>query len=299
MGQYLSKEDLLLKLEEYPGLIPVSLDIENEQIIWLDVEKYHFYEGFFHQSLYLFSAFKQSNVTSFTSDFNVLKDAAIVSDSLKPAGFIFHASRCGSTLLAKVLSRSKENLVLSEAGPHNSVWQVFSKNGTVSIDHDPENKLIYKNLLLAMARRRLDSHQRFFIKFTSFNIHFFEFIHSVFSDVPALFLSREIPEILDSLKKRQPDWWESDNLSFLKALIGREMTSEREVVEGFLEKASEQDSKHLTQIDYKMLKSENLSFILDFFKTKPSEKELSLMKTQFLFDSKSDFKLKKFQGSSI
>ncbi|MNT71046.1 hypothetical protein D3C72_2094900 [compost metagenome] len=77
------------------------------------------------------------------------------------------------------------------------------------------------------------------------------------------------------------------------------MTSEREVVEGFLEKASEQDSKHLTQIDYKMLKSENLSFILDFFKTKPSEKELSLMKTQFLFDSKSDFKLKKFQGRSI
>src|SRR5947209_13142624 len=38
-------------------------------------------------------------------------------DALSPTGFIFHMSRCGSTLVAQMLASSRRNVVISEASP--------------------------------------------------------------------------------------------------------------------------------------------------------------------------------------
>jgi hypothetical protein len=39
----------------------------------------------------------------------------------RPTGFIFHMSRCGSTLLSQMLAAALENIVLSEAGPIDDI----------------------------------------------------------------------------------------------------------------------------------------------------------------------------------
>ena len=40
---------------------------------------------------------------------------------LPPTGFIFHMSRCGSTLVAQMLAALPQNIVISEAGPVDAV----------------------------------------------------------------------------------------------------------------------------------------------------------------------------------
>ncbi len=73
MEKHLSKKQLSVELNNHRGLIPVDLDIENRLVRWMDLESYHFYEGFFHKSLDMFAALKsgRSPVTAFTTDFDI------------------------------------------------------------------------------------------------------------------------------------------------------------------------------------------------------------------------------------
>ena len=49
---------------------------------------------------------------------------AETADSLKPSGFIFHMSRCGSTLAAQMLAALSDCVVISEAAPIDAVTQL-------------------------------------------------------------------------------------------------------------------------------------------------------------------------------
>src|SRR3546814_4361537 len=53
---------------------------------------------------------------SFSSDFAILQDDRILADPLLPSGFLFHISRCGSTLTGKALARSPRHVVINQIG---------------------------------------------------------------------------------------------------------------------------------------------------------------------------------------
>lgn len=294
--EHLSKEDLLAELQRRKGLIPVSILVADEKILWLDMEEYHFYEGFFHKSLDTFHALKKGEVFSFTTDVSVLEDDAVVTDPVYPTGFIFHAGRCGSTILAKALSRSQENLVISEARPHASIWHILTRDGELPLEMTEKNKTIYRNLLLAMARRRRAVHQQFFVKFASFNIRFFDFIHSIFPDVPALFLKRDVAAILASWKNNLPGWLERDHPKALQMLTGSDEPDLKQIIEGFFEKAATYPDSVLKPVEYEMLKPEHLQLILSYLNYEPNEAQLALMQSQFAYDSKAEFNRKKFKA---
>ena len=97
----------------------------------MDLDGYHCYEGFFHQSLVSYLSLLKANPPyRVRTPVNILSDVQIP-DAIHPTAFIFHAGRCGSTLLAKVLARSRANLVLSEVAAHNEVWRSLpNKDGT-------------------------------------------------------------------------------------------------------------------------------------------------------------------------
>ncbi|CAN0474150.1 unnamed protein product [Discosporangium mesarthrocarpum] len=46
---------------------------------------------------------------------------------LEPSGFVFHMSRCGSTLMANLLGSSASNLVYSESRPPADVVSICSR----------------------------------------------------------------------------------------------------------------------------------------------------------------------------
>lgn len=273
---HLSNEDLINELQQRKGLIPVSINLEEQIVTWLDIGSYHFYEGFFRKSIQILSLL-QKELVSFTTELNILEDDRITGDYIYPSGFIFHAGHCRSTALAKSLARSRENLVLSEVAPLGQVLPLFN-SATADI---ASSKRIYRNLVLALCRHRIETHSHSFIKFTSHNIHFFDLIHAAFQDVPAIFLSRDPAEIVSSFRKAPPGWLkDGDDLE--------------EIVSGFLTRAQRIAPEQLRSIDHLEITPEKLYRVLDYFKVYPGVTELDLMKSQFDYDSKVEFNRKKF-----
>jgi hypothetical protein len=273
--EHITTDELLNERRQRNGLIPVFIDSEQQTLKWMDMGMYHFYEGFFRKSLDIYTLLKK-DIVSFTTDLAILEDDRVAENFVYPSGFIFHAGHCRSTALSKSLARSRTNLLLSEATPLSQI--LFSIQGSIITD---KNKQIYRNLVLAMCRQRVNSHTNAFIKFTSHNIHFFDLIHTAFPDVPAIFLTRDSEEITASFHKHPPRWLtDKDDLEAK--------------VKGFLAKADSIPHDQLLPMNHLMVTSENLPNILGYFKTHTNQQELHLMMSQFSYDSKTEFNRKLF-----
>ena len=105
----LSLDELKSELTRLPGLIPIGFDRSLRQLRWLDLSTYHCYQGFFRDALAFYRALSASEPAEMCSGLDVLAAPDLIPGAIAPTGFIFHAGRCGSTLLARVLARSRSN----------------------------------------------------------------------------------------------------------------------------------------------------------------------------------------------
>jgi hypothetical protein len=270
-GAHLSQRGLEDELALRKGLIPVDIDIVGGRINWADLEQYHCYEGFFQEAFDSWVALRGSNPDGFTSSLDVLDSIRIPPDSLAPTAFIFHSSRCGSTILSRALARSRENMVFAEAAPHSQIWRTGKRLKTIA----------YRNLLLAMGRRRLPSYRSHIAKFTSFNILKFEQIRAAFPGVPALFLFREPGAVLDSFRRSSPPWLGRN------VWIGAALKTPETALESFFRKALSIRDPDFQCLDYALLTPESLPPILAFLRLTPPPQELRLMSGEFSWDAKS------------
>lgn len=289
MIQNISTSSFFNVWKQYPGLIPVS--VNERKVVWQHVSTYHFYEGFFHKSLNNLAMLRRATPTTFCTDVDVLMDDRLGEESLTLSGFIFHTGRCGSTLLTKVLASSRSNHIISEAQPLNNIFSLFANAGTISVESTHEHKTLYKNLLLALARKRLNTHQRCFVKFSSYNIHFVEFIQRTFPDVPAIYITRDMEQVVASFQKKPPGWMDKSNLWELKNVYGLLGNNLEEIVAGFKKEA---DRVLIKQLSNKELKPENIAHICNYFNYTPESADMDNMKQQFLYDSKVEFNRKQF-----
>jgi hypothetical protein len=153
----LTEEEFRAEHAARPGLIPIELDALQGTALWLDLGDYHCHEGSFRRSLASYAAIRAgarrpSEPWRCVSSLDFLRSAPDPSDCVRPAGFILHAGRCGSTLLAKVIARSREHMVFGEGGPHNHIWPVIAADS----DSGP---MLFRNLLLHTGRPRLRSYR--------------------------------------------------------------------------------------------------------------------------------------------
>jgi hypothetical protein len=112
---------------------------------------------------------------------------------LKPSGFIFHMSRCGSTLIAQMLAALPQNIVISEAAPMDDVLRV--KRHDVA---EPQQVASLSGLLSALGRPRNGDEKQFFVKFDTWHIFNLPLIRRAFPDVPWIFLYRDPAEVIVS-----------------------------------------------------------------------------------------------------
>jgi hypothetical protein len=281
MRRYLTGPDLAAELERLPGLIPVEIDPAERLVHWLDLGKYHCYQGFFDDAITVCAGLRQwtgaGEPEQFTTDIESLHPEqmppAIARGCLPPSAFIFHACRCGSTLLVKSLARSRQHLTFGEAAPHNQIWTLAEAN--------PDTMAaLYRGLMLIMGRRRLPSYQAHIVKFTSFNIVRFERIRRVFPDVPALFLSREPGAILESCERIPPAWLGHSSGT------GQTWHTAGSAVEDFFRSALAIRDGRFRHLDYADLTPAALPAILDFFGLPSTPTELRQMQAEFELDAK-------------
>ena len=112
-----------------------------------------------------------------------------------PTGFIFHMSRCGSTLVAQMFAALSRNIVISEAPPIDTIIAAKAD--------DMERGLWLKSMVGAFGRRRSDEERNYFIKFDSWNTLDLDFICRVFPTVPWIFLYRNPSEVIVSQMRQR------------------------------------------------------------------------------------------------
>lgn len=295
----LTPKQLIAALDRTPGLIPVGIEIDARRLVWRDLGTYHPYEGFFRDTLAAVDGLHALRrpgqaIEYLETDLDVLRMDAVVRDAIEPTGFIFHTGRCGSTLLAKVLARSRANLVFGEANPHQNIWPCLAKS--LVVEPSPENLARYRRLVLAMGRRRLASHRWHFCKLASFDTLFVDFILQAFPQTPALYLYREPVEVLASMRKKRAGWLAYQGSDWGDFMAGRRGTGDVDEIAYFTEVLGHcmdlllrSDAPLLHYLDYDLLQPQNLRCILEVFGVAYSESDLLQMRGQFDSYSKGEF----------
>lgn len=114
-----------------------------------------------------------------------------------PRGFIFHVSRCGSTLVSRSLAAVPSHRVIAEASPVNQLL--------LAEDLDPQLKAqLLKGLIHALCGSSAETACVF--KFTSWNLLFLKQILVLFPATPWVFIYREPADVMRSLTARPPRW---------------------------------------------------------------------------------------------
>jgi len=121
--------------------------------------------------------------------------------SLEPAGMIFHLSRCGSTLVSRLLRTVPGVVVLAEPAPLNALLRL----GPDRVDEATLVRLV-RLLVRALGRCRHGDERQLVLKCTSWNIRRRSILAAAFPESPWVWVQRDPVRVLASLLAEPPGW---------------------------------------------------------------------------------------------
>jgi hypothetical protein len=158
---------------------------------WIDIDSRGLREPFFEDTVNRLFRLPYYGLFRAQTTFEKLQD--ILEQDVpraSPTGFIFHISRCGSTLVSQMLAASDRNVVVSEAPPIDAVVR------------DPVCTAEHLRWIVNAYAPVASPDRRFFVKFDSWALSHLDLIVSAYPDVPWIFMYREPVEVIVSLMRR-------------------------------------------------------------------------------------------------
>lgn len=311
---YLSQEDALPRIRANAGLVPIAIDHTGTgRLYWADIGDHPYREWQFLYTIQTLATEGKLGET-FVTDVEILSVEDLLSGeglggAIPPSGFIFHVSRCGSTLAGKALARSPKHVVINQGGPlQRGFWAYLTDDWWKEATASPRNLRMFRNLVLAMARRRRPEQMTAFVKFISWNALYIDFVAHAFPDVPALFMYRDPVEVIASVMKETTAALVAKGTRLAKFLTGHE-PSETSAMNDTLYLAkcysnyfrvmlSEVENK-LALLNYRDLNPDSFVEVLNRgLNFQSSPEDLATMLEQFRFHSKDDSDATEFKSDS-
>lgn len=189
-----AEERILLRGEEQAALRSLRgwypLLARREELFWRFFGNKPFTEPFFHDTV---TALAERCWTR--TSFAALEE---FDDALAPSAFIFHVSRCGSTLLTQLLSAIPGCVAISEPTAIDSFLRLYHAGTGPS-----EAETALRQLVAALGQKRFPGERHFFIKLDSWHIGSLPLFRRTFPQTPFLFLYRQPYEVLASHRRRR------------------------------------------------------------------------------------------------
>jgi sulfotransferase family protein len=181
----------------FDGWVPFRMYWQDGEpgVEWFYIGAKRFGEPFFEATAHFEVQTPFNSLFRFRTPVRALAEWHAVSPGLKPAGFIFHLSRCGSTLITQMLASLPQSVVLSEAGVLDRMLRAHERAPEVSIAQRVE---WLQWLVSALGQRRTGVERRLFIKFDPRNIADLPLLRLAFPDVPWIFVYRNPVEVMVS-----------------------------------------------------------------------------------------------------
>jgi hypothetical protein len=180
---------------------PIRLDFSGPapRVDWADLSSERFVDPFFDQTIARWAAGPHARPVVRTGlDALATLDSA---PSLEPAGMIFHLSRCGSTLVSRLLGTLPGVVVVAEPSPLNALLGL----DPARIDDATLVRLV-RLVVRALGRCRHGDEQRLVLKCTSWNIRRRAILAAAFPETPWIWVQRDPARVLASLLAIPPGW---------------------------------------------------------------------------------------------
>lgn len=176
--------------ESLQGWYPLLL--REDALWWRFFGEKKFSEPFFHYTL---SALPAERRFYCRTSFETLRE---FKNPLAPAAFVFHISRCGSTLLTQLLSTLKSCAVLSEPPVLDSFLHFYHSN---PCENGAEETL--RQIVGALAQKRFADERHFVVKLDSWHISSLPLFRKAYPGVPFILIYRRPGEVMASHKKQR------------------------------------------------------------------------------------------------
>lgn len=277
MSPQLFSESVKLK-----GWLPVDAVVVDGRpgLQWLEMPDVDLREPFFQQTVDRTKSDGVARGQLFT-EFDVLLQLEKDLESVPPTGFIFHSSRCGSTLVANACRAIANSIVLSEASAIDKlVARFITDAGGIK---ESLYSVFLRGVVNALGQRRRGDEQHLFVKFACCSFAQIERIRRIWPNVPWIFLYRDPIETIVSNVNDVPTWLKDEDRRVLSAIVGAspeaiaEMSLEElcaRTIGSFYTQASDLTSDDGMFVNYNRLSVPVISSVLSFFKVSPTAQEL-------------------------
>lgn len=165
-----------------PGWLPAAID--DDRVSWRWFGRRGLHDGFYAHELLTAGFLAINRLFAVETPLS-----ALPSGSRAPDGLVFHMSRCGSTLIARMLAADRDATVISEAQPIDAA----ARRG------DPA---LLRAVVAAFARPRGIGEARLFLKLDCWNSRAIPLFRAAFPDTPWIFSYREPVEVMVSHARR-------------------------------------------------------------------------------------------------
>lgn len=276
---------------ELDGWMPIRLYWQQAQptVDWCYVGDERFTDPFFDQTIERRLRHPFNLLFRHQTPVEALIKKQTLHPGLQPDGFIFHMSRCGSTLISQMLAALPENIVISEAGPLDAVLRANFTDATIN---EERQTALFKAMVSAYGQPR-SGERHYFIKFDAWHAMYLPLIARAFPSVPRIFVYRNPVEVMVSQLKREVSWMMTGELE--PALLGLDKRAAAQmpreeycarVLAKICRDALESQSR-LLLLNYRQLPEAVCSLLPDYFRVNYTTADLELMRRAAQFDAKS------------
>lgn len=176
---------------------------------WLPIDNIPFTDPFFDETIVKARIQHACHLQQSVSSLQMMAEWAENMDAVPPSAFIFHVSRCGSTLVSQMLSRLSSAIVLAEVPFFDEILRLplkeagrISKEEEWTADKGSAGRLLRAAIRL-YGRRRTGNERHLFIKTDSWHLFFYHQLRALYPDVPFILLYRTPAEVIRSHEKRR------------------------------------------------------------------------------------------------
>jgi hypothetical protein len=186
--------------EWIPSRITATPD--GPQVQWTYLNGKKFVEPFFENTL----AKCRSNAHNAgllrpSGSLEFLLEASQKIEFVAPTAFIFHVSRCGSTLLSQLLSLDDSNIVAAEVPLFDEILKMpFGKFEQTDSD---QSEALLAAAIRFLGQKRSGRETRFFVKLDSWHLFFYPIFRKKYPETPFFLLTRRPDEVLRSHQKQR------------------------------------------------------------------------------------------------
>jgi hypothetical protein len=225
----------------------------------------------------------------------------------EPAGFIFHMSRCGSTLVANLLRALRHSRVIAEAPPLNQILGMPAASSALADRWGCADALaVLRAAVHALGGRPGGP---YFVKFSSWNVLYLPLVRAAFPEVPWVFVYRHPVEVMVANLARQGSWMRARSAPAVAAVLTGLDPGEvaglapeeycARALGHFCRAAVESPAEGRLLVNHRDLSLTLLPRLLAFFRVTASEEERAAMAAMLRFDAKDPERHRLFTDDSV